>query len=105
MSMSNRFMAVIAALIAWEIVTTYCGLTIALLYYKVPIDNVQLFSAAMTALVSMATGIIGYFYGRAHEQAKRNALQLLAAATPAASPNVAEVTAEAGKASNYRSQS
>jgi len=93
--------SVVPALIAAAIIGTYCFLTGLMMYRTVPPDNMQLFSAAMTALVGMATGIIGFFFGNAHGTAKEAARNrdLLAAATPAAQPSVADIADTAEKKS------
>lgn len=91
----------VMTLMAFAIVLTYCAQTVLLIFFKVPADNQQLYSAAITALVSMATGITGWITGNAHGVAKEAARtrDALAAAIPAAQPNVAEVAADIAKKS------
>lgn len=93
--------SIVPGLVAVAVIGTYCFLTGLMIFRTIPADNMQLFSAAMTALVGMATGIIGYFFGNAHGQAKEAAKtrEMMAAAMPAQQPSVAEVTAEAAKKS------
>ncbi|HET7332343.1 hypothetical protein [Dyella sp.] len=73
MNMPRNIMAAVAGVAAIAIVATYCATTLLLMFFKIPADNNQLFSAAQTALVAMAVGIIGFFYGGAHEAAKNAA--------------------------------
>lgn len=53
----------IAGAVALLIVVAFCVVLVALLFHVVPSANSGAFNGLVTALVSMVSGVIGYYFG------------------------------------------
>ena len=87
----------ISGLIALLIVSLFCAVLVALFFRVVPDANQNAFNGLVTALVSMVSGVIGYYFGSS--RSAEHAQATIAAATPAAQPSAAEVATDTAKKS------
>lgn len=53
----------VASAVALLIVVVFCIVLVALLFHVVPPANSSAFNGLVTALVSMVSGVIGYYFG------------------------------------------
>ncbi len=78
------------------VVLAFCAFAVYVGLRQLPVANMSVINMALGALIAQFATVIGYYFGssRSAERAQDH----IAAATPAAHPNVVEVTAQAGKA-------
>ena len=90
----NQF---VAGFIGCMVVLAVCAFAIYIGVKPLPEANQHFIDITLGALLGQFANVIGYYYGSS--RSAENAQATVAAATPAAQPNAAEVTAEAAKKS------
>ena len=86
----------VKSVIAIIIVACVCFFSVYAGIYTLPAANEKFLWFVLGALVTKFSGVFDYYFGSSRSAERAQAVN--ASAPPAAQPNVAEVTAEAGKA-------